>query len=75
MNKKEEIKYLKEQLKYYKSIAYIAKEALEPVNKIASQRGARMQLMMEFILKTNSYHSIIIPKEFNDWFDIDGVPR
>ena len=70
MNKKEEIKYLKSKLRYYKASAFLATKALEPYKIMATQRGARMQIMHKYIENTLVYH-----KEFNDWFDKDGNPK
>lgn len=70
MNKKEEIKYLKKQLKYYKSISYLAKEVLEPYKRQSLKRGTRMQKLMKQLKKS----SIFIPQEFYTWFDKDGNP-
>ena len=68
MNKKEEIKYLKLELKKYKAQAYTSTHALEPYKKLATQRGARMQLLMKQLKRS----SIFIPQEFYNWFDRDG---
>jgi len=70
MNKKEEIKYLKHQLRIAKSQAYIATQALEPVSKLASQRGARMQIMKEMIEEYDDG----LPNIMKQWFNRDGVP-
>lgn len=45
------------------------------VGKLASQRGARMQLMMKFISELEDEHWFVnAPDEFSTWFDQDGVP-
>jgi len=69
MNKKEEIKYLKQQLQIQTVHADLAMEVLEPYKQRCTQRGARMQIMYEYI-KGDGY----IPEEFDGWFDKDGVP-
>ena len=54
----------------------------EKLKKCCSQRGARMQLMMEFLesRRCNSSHSYWVQycsltDGAYDWFDKDGVPK
>lgn len=70
-NKKEIIRELKTRLEICTSKKELYKAALEPVRAMATKRGARMQIMWEFI-QDSSY---IFPEEFREWFDSDGVSK
>ena len=73
MNKKEEIKFLKAQLKNMSAYALVQKEALEPYKQRSLQRGARMQIMYKHICAIAEY-DYELPEHFKEWFDRDGVP-
>lgn len=75
MNKKEEIRYLKQQLIQYKSAAMLATEALDPYRKQAEDRGIKMQLMYDHIQMCINTQDTDYPEEFDEWFDNDGVPK
>ena len=75
MTKKEEIKYLKQQLKIQTVHADLAMEVLEPYKQKCTQRGARMQIMYEYIKSINpEVFGLKYPEEFDEYFDKDGVP-
>lgn len=69
MNKKEEIRLLKLQLKECKGKLHLAETVLEPIKKQSSQRGARMQIMHKFMKETTR-----VPMFIELYFDKDGVP-
>ena len=71
MNKKEEIRQLKQQLRIAKSSCFVAEKALQPFQNCCVMRGARMQLMIDHMKLKN----VDIPEYFKDWFDIRGVPK
>ena len=46
----------------------------EDLAKKTSQRGARLQIMWQWLQTVNEATGIEPPKEFFTWFDSDGVP-
>ena len=71
MNKKEEIQQLKQQLKIAKSSCYIAEKALQPFKNCCTMRGARMQLLFEYMVRKD----IFVPSEMQSWFNTDKTPK
>lgn len=48
---------------------------IDEMRKLATQRGARMQVLHEWLKGVNRANSIIAFDEAASWFDSDGVPR
>ena len=68
MTKKEEIKILKLKLRVAKAESLLNEEALEPYKEQATQRGARMQAMLEYMKGKDFF----IPSNIQSWFYSDG---
>ena len=73
MNKKEEIRLLKNRVVTLTSKLGLAEEVLEPYKKSATQRGARMQIMYQHICDIAEY-DYELPEHFKEWFDMYGAP-
>jgi len=75
-NKKEIIRELKLRLEICNAKRILAEEALAPVAKQSTQRGARMQLMYEHMYN-NTYDAsawFTLPHHMHSWFNKDGSP-
>ena len=51
-------------------------ERIEELEKLATQRGARMQIMREFIVHRDMWDGYFnyLHDDADSWFDADGVP-
>lgn len=74
INKKEEIKLLKIELRKCKSELYLAKQVLEPMRQNICKQGKRMQIMYEHIQMCINTGDTNYPQEFDNWFNRDGSP-
>lgn len=70
-NKKEIIRELKIRLEICNGQKILYRDTVEPYSKKATQRGARMQIMLKYMHDNN----IIVPKQISDWFNVDGTVK
>jgi hypothetical protein len=47
---------------------------INAANKLATQRGARMQIMRAWMVRHHFWQSFPTRTDIKDWFDEDGVP-
>lgn len=71
MNKKDEIRFLRGELQKRNSENVLLKAELESIQLQSTQRGARMEVLMEWI--DNS--GLVVPNEFDPWFNNDGTTK
>lgn len=57
-----------------KSEADYYREEADYFRRLATQRGARMQIMREMFREVDWHHACMERPEMREWFDKDGVP-
>ena len=53
---------------------YVTPERIEDLERLATQRGARMKLMRLMLIRKQLWSEFVVLAKAEDWFDEDGVP-